>query len=205
MKIRPLIYAIVFVFLLSCGQNGERYYENDRLKYEVISVNKEQQILKEYNASGQVIAEFEMIDSVKHGVSKHFKNGQLDFKTLWDNDQQTVMIEDVSGNNQIQINHNFPDTLNSGDTVKAVFSSKNNNWQIVKAYAHCRIGSDGVFRIFKRTRVECLELPVRDKQALVQFVTVGKGNKVFDNITFVLQNTEGIEQATEMDFKYYLK
>lgn len=203
MRKLSLICAIIFQF--SCDSRTENYYENDKLKYEITSINEEKQVLKEYNSSEQVIAEYELIDSVKHGFAKHYKNGNLDFKSSWIDGQQSMIIEDVSGNNEIKINHNFPDTLVGGDTVRAVIASENKNWRISKAYVNCQVGPDGIFRILHRTRLECLELPIKDNQALIQFVTLGKGEKVFDKVTLILENTDGIKQASELDFRYYLK
>ena len=203
MKRLSLICATIFLF--SCDSRTEKYYENDRIKYEVISINEEKQILKEYNASGQVITQYEMIDSIKNGLATHFREGEIDFKTTWINDQQSVIIEDISGRNQIQISHNFPDTLVDGDTVRAVIASMNKNWRITKAFVNCPVGSDGVFRLFNRTRLECLELAVVDNQALIQFVTQGQGEKVFDKVTLILENKDGIKQASGLDFRYYLK
>lgn len=202
---RKLSLICATIFLFSCGSGTEKYYDNDKIKHEKTSINEKKQVLKEFNSSEQVIAEYEMVDSVKDGVARHFKNGEIDLQTTWIDGQQSMIIEDVSENNQIQIYHNFPDTLIGGDTVKAVIASENKNWRIVKAYVNCPVGSDGVFRIFNRTQVECLELAVVDNQAVIQFVTIGKGEKVFDKVILILENTVGIKQASEWDFRYYLK
>lgn len=188
-----------------CGSRTKKYYENEKLRYEVVSKNEKNQVLREYNSSEQVIAEYEMVDSVKNGLGRHFKNGELDFKTNWIEGQQSVIIEDVSGDNQIELEHNFPDTVMGGDTVRAVIASKNEDWQIVDAYVNCPIGHDGIFRIYKRTKFNCLPLPVTNNQTLIQFVTIGKGEKVFDKVTLILENGNGVNQATEIQFKYYLK
>jgi len=103
------------------------------------------------------------------------------------------------------IRHSFPDTLNSGDKVFAEIESKNPDWKITRSFVYCQIGSDNVFRIFHRTKHECLELPVENNKAYIEFATKGIGDKEFGTVTLVLENKDGIKKATELEFKYYLK
>jgi hypothetical protein len=101
--------------------------------------------------------------------------------------------------------HNFPDTLNSGDKVFAEIESKNPDWKITRSFVYCPIDSDNVFRIYHRFKNECLELPVENSKAYIEFTTLGIGNKEFGTVTLVLENKDGIKKATELEFKYYLK
>jgi len=106
---------------------------------------------------------------------------------------------------EVSISHNFPDTLYSEDQVSSEFVSKNPDWVIIRSFVYCPIGSDDVFRIFHRSKHECLELPVENNKAYIHFTTVGLGEKEFGTVTLVLENKEGIKKATEFELKYYLK
>jgi hypothetical protein len=105
----------------------------------------------------------------------------------------------------VLLNHNFPDTLNSGDKVFAEIESKNPDWKITRSFVYCPIDSDNVFRIYHRFKHECLELPVENNKAYIEFTTLGIGKKEFGTVTLVLENKDGIQKATEIEFKYYLK
>lgn len=103
------------------------------------------------------------------------------------------------------ITHTFPDSLSGGDTLKAEIYSETDEWKIIEAYANCSIENSGIFKPKHRTQLECLSLFVDENRVLIEFVTIGKGPKIFDKVTLVMVNDEGIQKAAEMDFTYYLK
>ncbi len=106
---------------------------------------------------------------------------------------------------EVDLHHNFPDTLDSGDIILAYVESQNENWKIVQAFVNCQIGNDSVFRIFKRSELECLELPVIENKVHIEFTTMGKGNKLFDLLTIIFENDKRVKKATEIQLTYYLK
>ena len=114
------------------------------------------------------------------------------------------MITRFEGGTQTFIKHTFPDSLNSGDTLRAEIYSENEDWKIIEAYSYCRIGSDGIFRVNKRTTQECKQLFVEDNRVKIEFITMGDRNKKFDLLTLVLQDKNEVKKATELQLTYYL-
>lgn len=52
-------------------------------------------LIKEFDSNDQLIAEYEIYDTIKSGIGKHYNNGEFDFKTNWIENQQSLIIEDI--------------------------------------------------------------------------------------------------------------
>ncbi len=106
---------------------------------------------------------------------------------------------------QVDLIHNFPDTLITGEKVIAEIESKNRDWQIISSFIYCPIGENDTFKVSKSTELECLELPVENHKTQIEFTTNGIGDKYFGLVTIVLENSEMMRKATELEFYYYLR
>lgn len=91
---------------------------------------------------------------------------------------------------QVDLIHNFPDTLTTGNKVVAEIESRNREWQIISSYIYCPIGENDTFKVTKSTELECLELPVENHKTQIEFNTNGLGDKYFGLVTIVLENSE---------------
>jgi hypothetical protein len=202
---RILLTGLILIQLISCTSNEKTYYPSGQIKTELIKDDKKT-ILKEYNDTGDIVSEYELTDSVKNGTGRHFINGKLTYLTKWRNGKQSLVIEDLSENKDLGLINTFPDTLNSGDTVSAVYFLKNKEWRIKRAYLSCDLDEDGVLFERHRFKIECMGLPIHGDTLYIRFQTIGTGNKKMEPFTIIAENTIGIQQAILIDVQdYYLK
>ena len=130
-------------------------------------------------------------------------NGESRIKSTSTIEEMEIQITQFE-NDLNFIKNTFPVSLISGDTLKAEIYSESDDWKIIEAYVNCSI-EYGVFVPKYRTKLECLELFIDENRAQIEFITVGHGPKVFDVVTLIMENEEGMQRAAEMEFSYYLK
>lgn len=203
---RFLIIGLIFIQLISCTSNERTYHSNGQTKTELIKVDDKKSILKEYTDKGDLISEFELIDTVKNGTGKHFINGKLTYETSWINGKQSLKIKDLSENPDLELIDTWPDTLIGGDKVSAFYYLTNKEWKIKKAFLVCDLDENGVLFERHRFKIECMGLPVSGDTLYIKFTTVGQGGRKMEPFTIIAENTLGIQQAIlipEQD--YYLR
>jgi hypothetical protein len=199
------IFTSAILLTFACNRAIKEYYPNGELKSETIHIKGNKKLLREYNLDQQLVAEYEIMDSLKSGTGKHYKNGQLDFTSTWIDGNQSAYIIDNSGNNKIIVDHTLPDTVVTKERVKGKIFSTNKQWKIKEAYFFCPIGSDGIFRIRRRHEHECGRFVVKDNAVLIEFTAAGPGLKNFPLTTILFENSLGLIQGKEFDLKYYIK
>ena len=195
----------MILITIACNNTAKEYYPNGELKSEIIKVKGNKKILREYNSDQLLIAEYEILDSIKSGVGKHYENGRIDFTSTWIEGIQSTRIIDNSGNNEIILRNTLPDTVTTKSRVKGKVFSTNTKWKIKEAYFFCPIGSNGIFRIRHRSKHECGRLVVRNNAVIIEFTAAGPGPKKFPLTTILFENDNGLIQGKEFNFKYYIK
>jgi hypothetical protein len=203
---RFIILGLLLIQLISCTSYERTYYSNGQTKTELIKVDDNRSILKEYNDKGDLSTEFELTDTVKNGTGKHFINGKLTYETTWIKGVQSLKIKDLSENPNLGLINTWPDTLNSGDKVSAFYFLTNKDWKITKAFLVCDLDENGVLFERHRFKIECLELPVYGDTLYIKFTTIGLGGRKMKPITIIAANDLGIKQAIFIPTQdYYLK
>jgi hypothetical protein len=195
MNIHIIYISFIFLFLISCSEKGIiEHYENGKIKKQYINLTDSTGLEKRFDILGNLVAEIELKDTVKHGLSRIYDQAYI-YDLIFINGKQTINWNkfDRKGN-QLYINKevkfNNPQTIEVLTNFYGTAELASYNSDSLKAFFLCDVSKNGLlytsyYSDTKELTRECkAALPIKEKKAIISFTLENTGKKEFGLVFF---------------------